>query len=163
DADSVTAVLFKIVQGPHEPLSDRAPHLPDTLVDVVERALSKNPDARPQTALEMRAALLAIANALQTPTDSDTTTVLLRMAADRVGRCRRRRAARRHDRRRAADARAPREGDASARADRRRHTGAGTAASCAGRRGAAALSSCGCRRRSAGNAGGRRAATRSAP
>ena len=82
EADSVTAVLFKIVQGPHEPLGNRVPSLPDTLVDLVERALAKNPDARPATAQEMRTGLLAIANALKTPDDSDTTTVILSMTAN---------------------------------------------------------------------------------
>src|SRR5439155_5341047 len=82
DADSVTAVLFKIVQAPHEPLRNRVPSLPDALIDVVEQALAKNPENRPATALEMRASLLAIANALQTPSDADTTTAILRMTAD---------------------------------------------------------------------------------
>src|SRR5207244_2347910 len=74
--------LFKIVQEAHQPLRNRVPSLPDALIDVVEQALAKNPENRPATALEMRASLLAIANALQTPSDADTTTAILRMTAD---------------------------------------------------------------------------------
>src|SRR5262249_4847375 len=78
EGDSVTALLFKIVQAPHDPLRSRAPHLPAALIDIVERALAKNPDDRPATALEMRAALLA---ALSQLAARDSETIILPVPA----------------------------------------------------------------------------------
>jgi eukaryotic-like serine/threonine-protein kinase len=62
EAESVAALLMKIVHEPHIPLRVNAPHLPAAVVDLVERLLSKNPAARPATARDVRQALLAIAS-----------------------------------------------------------------------------------------------------
>jgi serine/threonine protein kinase len=72
EADSVTAVLIKIVRDPHVPLREKAPHLPASLIALVERALAKNPADRPQTAQEMRAGLIACSLGGHSPLDPAT-------------------------------------------------------------------------------------------
>ena len=53
DAESMHAVLFKILQEEPVPLREAAPGTPESLVDVVERALAKNPAERFENAGEM--------------------------------------------------------------------------------------------------------------
>jgi hypothetical protein len=69
-------VLLKIVRDPHRPLRERAPHLPDRLIEVVERSLSKNREDRPQSAQEVRDILLSIPTGAYTPGDEMTVTVI---------------------------------------------------------------------------------------
>jgi tRNA A-37 threonylcarbamoyl transferase component Bud32 len=78
EADSVTAVLIKIVGDPQVPLRERAPHLPSALSALIDRALSKNPAERPQSAHEMRDALLSCAPAQRSPFAAETVLMLSR-------------------------------------------------------------------------------------
>ena len=57
DAESMHGVLFKVMQDEPAPLADLAPELPHALVQVVERALAKDPAERFQSAGELLAAL----------------------------------------------------------------------------------------------------------
>jgi hypothetical protein len=57
DAESMHAVLFKIMQEEPPPLRQVAPGTPDALVQVVERALAKNPADRFPNASEMLAGI----------------------------------------------------------------------------------------------------------
>ncbi len=52
-ADSIHATMFKVVQGEREPLSKYS-HLPQPLVDMVDRALDPNPDGRFADGNDMR-------------------------------------------------------------------------------------------------------------
>ena len=62
-ADSITALLMKIVHEPHVPLRERAHDLPDGASELVERLLAKDPNGRPASAREVHGALLAISTA----------------------------------------------------------------------------------------------------
>jgi serine/threonine-protein kinase len=62
-ADSITALLMKIVHEPHVPLRERAHDLPDGASELVERLLAKDPNDRPASAREVHDALLAISTA----------------------------------------------------------------------------------------------------
>jgi len=53
DAESMHAVLFKVIQEEPPPLSEAAPETPAPLVQVVEKALAKNPEERFANAGEM--------------------------------------------------------------------------------------------------------------
>jgi predicted Ser/Thr protein kinase/tetratricopeptide (TPR) repeat protein len=53
DAESMHAVLFKVIQEEPPPLAEIAPGTPAPLVQVVEKALAKNPDERFANAGEM--------------------------------------------------------------------------------------------------------------
>ena len=57
DADSMHAVLFKVMQEEPAPLSHVAPDVPQVLQDLLDRALAKEPGQRLQNAGELRAAL----------------------------------------------------------------------------------------------------------
>jgi hypothetical protein len=57
DAESMHAVLFKIMQEDPVPLSEAAPGTPEALAQVVERALAKNPAERFQDAGDMLAGI----------------------------------------------------------------------------------------------------------
>ena len=57
DAESMHGVLFKVMQEEPPPMAEFAPDLPPMLVQVVERALAKDPAERFQSAGEMLAAL----------------------------------------------------------------------------------------------------------
>jgi serine/threonine-protein kinase len=59
-ADSITALLMKIVREPHVPLAERVADLPDGISTLVERLLAKDPADRPDSAREVREALLAL-------------------------------------------------------------------------------------------------------
>jgi hypothetical protein len=60
-ADSITALLMKIMREPHVPLRERAPDLPQGVADLVERLLAKDASDRPSSAREVHEALLALA------------------------------------------------------------------------------------------------------
>ena len=57
DAESMHAVLYKIMQEEPVPLREAAPGTPETLVQVVERSLAKNPAERFENAGEMLAGI----------------------------------------------------------------------------------------------------------
>lgn len=50
-------VLAEVVAGPRRPLGDAAPWLPPRLVEVIEAALARDPQARPASAADFAAAL----------------------------------------------------------------------------------------------------------
>lgn len=62
-ADSIHATMFKVVQGKRDPLVPSA-ELPAGLTQLVDKALSKEPDERFQNAAEMRDALRILINEL---------------------------------------------------------------------------------------------------
>ncbi len=57
DAESMHGVLFKVMQEEPTPLAEVAPEVPQALMHVVERALSKDPAERFQSAGELLSAL----------------------------------------------------------------------------------------------------------
>jgi serine/threonine protein kinase/tetratricopeptide (TPR) repeat protein len=57
DADSIHAVLFQVLDRDPEPLRSVAPEVPEILVEIVQRALEKDPARRFQDAAQMREAL----------------------------------------------------------------------------------------------------------
>ncbi|HEX7829515.1 MAG TPA: protein kinase [Thermoanaerobaculia bacterium] len=59
DGDSLHNVLYKVLQLDPEPLRTIAPQIPTAVCEIVTRALIKTPDARYQSALEMRDAIHA--------------------------------------------------------------------------------------------------------
>ncbi len=60
DADSLHAVLFNVLQHDPEPMRTWAPDVPPILVDVVERALLKDPAERYQNGADLREELRAV-------------------------------------------------------------------------------------------------------
>ena len=52
-ADSVHATLYQIVNEPYVPLKEHRPDIPGVLVNIVDRAMEKEPKNRYQTALEL--------------------------------------------------------------------------------------------------------------
>jgi serine/threonine-protein kinase len=64
DADSMHAVLFKVMQEAPIPLRELARDVPVALIQVVERALAKDPALRFQNAGELRLALRAASEAV---------------------------------------------------------------------------------------------------
>jgi tRNA A-37 threonylcarbamoyl transferase component Bud32/tetratricopeptide (TPR) repeat protein len=57
DADSMHAVLFKVMQEEPEPVTHFVPDLPNVLQDLLDRTLAKDPNQRLQNAGELRTAL----------------------------------------------------------------------------------------------------------
>src|SRR5687768_16773320 len=57
DADSMHAVLFKVMQENPAPVAEFAPDVPHVLQDLLDRALAKDPNQRLQDAGQLRAAL----------------------------------------------------------------------------------------------------------
>src|SRR5688572_20002651 len=57
EADSMHAVLFKVMQEEPPPILDIAPDIPAVLVDVLERAMRKDPAERLQDANQLRSTL----------------------------------------------------------------------------------------------------------
>jgi len=60
NAESIHAIMFQVIQCNRVPLKERAPDLPQRVIDVVEKALSREPADRYQDALELRAALAGL-------------------------------------------------------------------------------------------------------
>ncbi|MBX3269170.1 MAG: protein kinase [Sandaracinaceae bacterium] len=58
--ETPNAIMANAIKEPHPPLADKAPHVPPELAAVVERALEKEPEHRPQTAGEFLVALRAV-------------------------------------------------------------------------------------------------------
>jgi serine/threonine protein kinase len=67
-ADSITGLIFKIITEDPKPIREIAPDLPESVLALVERALSKAPEARFQTGREMADSLLALTHAGVVPT-----------------------------------------------------------------------------------------------
>ncbi|MBK8906211.1 MAG: protein kinase [Anaerolineaceae bacterium] len=70
--DSTYQVMFKQINDPVPDIQTVEANTPSALVHILERALSKNPEQRFQTALEMATALKTAAHQLQSPTDTQT-------------------------------------------------------------------------------------------
>jgi serine/threonine protein kinase len=75
--DNITGILFKIITEEPTPMHDLDPLLPDEVVRVVQKALTKEPDGRYQSGRELAADLLALTQPGHVPTvrqaDSPTT------------------------------------------------------------------------------------------
>jgi serine/threonine protein kinase len=67
-ADSITGLIFKIITEDPKPIREIAPDLPEDVLALVDRALSKAPEARFQTGREMADSLLALTHAGVVPT-----------------------------------------------------------------------------------------------
>jgi CHASE2 domain-containing sensor protein len=66
--DSMAQLMFKIANEPHPDILDIRPDLPDCLVAIINRSLSKNPDERYPNGDEMAKALRACATSLTSDT-----------------------------------------------------------------------------------------------
>ena len=75
--ESITALIFKIITEEPLPIRELAHDVPDGMVQIIQKALSKTPDARYQTGQELAADLLAFTRPGTTPTlrQSETPTV----------------------------------------------------------------------------------------
>ena len=68
-SNSVPEILAGILRDDPDDLRDLNPSLPDSLMDLVNKCLNKDPAKRPQTAFEISTALKFIANELRAPAD----------------------------------------------------------------------------------------------
>jgi serine/threonine protein kinase len=66
--ESITGLIFKIITEEPPPMREQDPTVPDEMIRIVSRALSKSPDARYQTGRELADDLLALTRAGSTPT-----------------------------------------------------------------------------------------------
>jgi serine/threonine-protein kinase len=66
--DSITGLIFKIITEEPLPLQEQDPQIPDALVQIVARALAKDPAARYQSGRELADDLLALTRPGSTPT-----------------------------------------------------------------------------------------------
>ena len=75
--DSITALIFKIITEEPRPIRELAEDVPDAMVHVIQKALSKTPEARYQSGQELAADLLSFTRPGTTPTlrQSETPTV----------------------------------------------------------------------------------------
>ena len=75
--ESITALIFKIITEEPLPIRELAGDVPDAMVHIIQKALSKTPEARYQSGHEMAADLLAFTRPGTTPTlrQSETPTV----------------------------------------------------------------------------------------
>lgn len=69
-SDSTYQIMLKHINDPLPDIQLVETNTPNSLVNILERALSKNPDNRFQTAKEMAAALSTAALQMQSPTDT---------------------------------------------------------------------------------------------
>lgn len=87
-SDSTYQIMLKHINDPLPDIQLVETNTPNSLVNILERALSKNPDHRFQTAKEMAAALSTAALQMQSPTDTlaarhlDRLTVMWQHARD---------------------------------------------------------------------------------
>ena len=75
--ETITALIFKIIAEEPPPIRELAHDVPDAMVHIIEKALSKTADARYQTGQELAKDLLAFTRPGTTPTlrQSETPTV----------------------------------------------------------------------------------------
>ena len=66
--ESITALIFKIITEEPPNIREQDPDIPDEMVRIITKALSKSPEARYQTGREMADDLLALARPGSTPT-----------------------------------------------------------------------------------------------
>jgi len=66
--ESITGLIFKIITEQPQPIQDLDPRVPERMVQVIQRALQKDPAARFQTGREMVEALLPLTRPGSTPT-----------------------------------------------------------------------------------------------
>ena len=66
--ESITALIFKIITEEPPDIRDLDPDVPDEMVRIITKAISKAPDARYQTGRELADDLLALTRAESTPT-----------------------------------------------------------------------------------------------
>ena len=66
--ESITGLIFKIITEQPQPIQDLDPRVPEAMVQVIQRALQKDPAARFQTGREMAEALLPLTRPGSTPT-----------------------------------------------------------------------------------------------
>jgi serine/threonine protein kinase len=66
--ESITALIFKIITEEPPNIREQHPDIPDEMVRIITRALSKSPEARYQTGREMADDLLALTRPGSTPT-----------------------------------------------------------------------------------------------
>jgi len=71
DAESLHAVLFQVMEHQPEDVRHWSPEVPNILVQVVDKALAKDPDARYQHAGEMREALRLVRQVLSGEVEED--------------------------------------------------------------------------------------------
>jgi len=71
-ADSIHATMFKVVQGDREPLAQYT-HLPKPLINLVDRALNKDPEGRFADASALRENLRTLRRAVMRGKDAEST------------------------------------------------------------------------------------------
>jgi serine/threonine protein kinase len=64
DDDEPSVIVERVMKREVTPLAELSPDLPVQLTDIVDRALDPNPDRRPQSAREVREALVAVVGPL---------------------------------------------------------------------------------------------------
>lgn len=71
DADSVHAILYKVAQSERAPITKWAPKLPQAVVRILDKALSKDPDERYENAYELLRALREVRKTLGSALEAD--------------------------------------------------------------------------------------------
>lgn len=71
DADSMHATLYKVAQAEREPITKYAPNLPQNIISILDKALSKDPGSRYQNAHEFLRSLREIRERLGSALDAD--------------------------------------------------------------------------------------------
>ena len=84
--DSILATLFQVLNEDHEPLAEVSLELPPVLVEVIDKSLSKKPQARFQDATELKLALAGLGQTQnQEATPSSNFLTVLRTQVDKKG------------------------------------------------------------------------------
>ena len=86
EGDSILATLFQVLNEDHEPLAEVSPELPPLLVEVIDKSLSKKPQARFQDATELKLALAGLGKTQnEEATPSSNFLTVLRTQVDKKG------------------------------------------------------------------------------